>query len=151
MVGVSSSSSGVRICSIKRNVLMVSTRASCLLTRSISSPMSSCTSRARHSEAKLVNGTFRSWANWATVSWSIMTRQERNRRRSPMTTASEMYGENFSWFSISEGVTFLPPAVMMMSFMRSVIFTKPSASMLPTSPVCSQPSTMVSAVFSGLR
>ena len=40
---------------------------------------------------------------------------------SPITTASEMYGENFSWFSISDGVTFLPPAVMMMSFMRSVL------------------------------
>ena len=40
-----------------------------------------------------------------------------------MTTASEMKGENFSWFSISDGVMFLPPAVMMMSFMRSVILT----------------------------
>jgi len=67
-----------------------------------------------------------------------------------MTTASEMYGENLSWFSISEGVMFLPPAVMMMSFIRSVMVTNPSSSMEPTSPVCSQPSTMVSAVFSGL-
>ena len=86
-----------------------------------------------------------------TVSWSIMTRQERNLRRSPITTASAMKGENLSWFSISEGVTFLPPAVMMMSFMRSVIRTKPSGSIVPTSPVCSHPSTTVSAVFSGLR
>ncbi len=90
MVGVSSSSSGVRICSINRNVLMVSTRASCLLTRSISPQMRSWTSLDRHSEVKSVNGTLRSWANWATVSGSIMTRQERNLRRSPITTASEM-------------------------------------------------------------
>ena len=45
---------------------------------------------------------------------------------------------------------FLPPAVMMMSFIRSVIARKPSASSVPTSPVCSQPSTMVSAVLSDL-
>ena len=32
-----------------------------------------------------------------------------------------MYGENLSSFSISLGVMFLPPAVMMMSFMRSVM------------------------------
>lgn len=32
-------------------------------------------------------------------------------------------GENFSWFSISEGVIFLPSAVTMMSFIRSVIPT----------------------------
>src|SRR5215813_9208466 len=80
MVGVSSSSSGVRICSMSRNFLMVSTRASCLFTRSISLQIRSCTSVDRQREAKLVKGTFCSWANWATVSWSIMTRQERNLR-----------------------------------------------------------------------
>ena len=37
-----------------------------------------------------------------------------------------MKGENLSWFSISDGVTFLPPAVMMMSFMRSVMVRNPS-------------------------
>ena len=47
------------------------------------------------------------------------------------------------------GVTFLPPAVMMMSFMRSVIRTNPSGSITPTSPVCSHPSTIVSAVLAG--
>lgn len=36
-------------------------------------------------------------------------------------TASVTYGENFSSFSHSLGVMFLPPAVMMMSFMRSVM------------------------------
>jgi hypothetical protein len=90
MVGVSSSSSGVRSCSMSRNVLTVSTRASCRFTRSISPRISSCTSGARHSEAKLLKGTFFSWANCATVSWSIITRQERYFRRSPITTASEM-------------------------------------------------------------
>jgi hypothetical protein len=45
---------------------------------------------------------------------------------------------------------FLPPEVMMMSFIRSVILTKPSLSIEPTSPVCSHPlASMVSAVFSG--
>ena len=37
------------------------------------------------------------------------------------------------------GETFLPPAVTMMSFLRSVIARKPS-SIEPTSPVRSQPS-----------
>ena len=96
-----------------------------------------------------MKGTLRSCAYWATVSGSSMIRHERNRRCSPITTASEMNGENLSWFSISEGVTFLPPAVMMMSFMRSVIRRKPSLSTIPTSPVWSQPSTIVWAVFSG--
>jgi hypothetical protein len=45
---------------------------------------------------------------------------------------------------------FLPPAVMMMSFERPVIVTNPSASISPTSPVRSQPSSVsVSAVFPG--
>src|SRR5581483_3130683 len=76
IVGVSSSSSAVSSSSMSRNFLIVSTRANCLLTRSISPQMRSWTSRARHSEAKLVKGTLRSCANCATVSWSIMTRHE---------------------------------------------------------------------------
>jgi hypothetical protein len=44
---------------------------------------------------------------------------------------------------------FLPPAVMMMSFRRSVMRRYPSSSKLPTSPVRSHPSTTVSSVFSG--
>ena len=45
---------------------------------------------------------------------------------------------------------FFPPAVMMMSFLRSVIVRYPSASSVPTSPVCSQPSvSTVAAVASG--
>ena len=78
-----------------------------------------------------------------------MTRHDRNFRLSPITTASEMKGENLSWFSISDGVMFLPPAVMMRSFMRSVIVGSPRRRCRPTSPVWSQPSTTVSAVFSG--
>ena len=37
------------------------------------------------------------------------------------TIASLMYGRDLEAFSISDGEMFLPPAVMMMSFMRSVI------------------------------
>src|SRR6267378_1838036 len=60
IVGVSSSSSAVKICSMRENFLIVSTRASCRFTRSISPQIRSCTSLARQSEAKLVNGTLRS-------------------------------------------------------------------------------------------
>jgi hypothetical protein len=44
------------------------------------------------------------------------------------------------------GETFLPPAVTMMSFLRSVTVRKLSSSIVPTSPVCSHPSPG-SAVF----
>ena len=50
-----------------------------------------------------------------------MTITVRYGRLSPMTTASVMYGLNLSSFSSSLGVMFLPPAVMMMSFIRSVM------------------------------
>ncbi len=63
-----------------------------------------------------------------------------------------MYGEAFSAFSISDGATFLPPAVMMMSFIRSVIRRCVPSTSSPTSPVCSQPSaSTVRAVASGSR
>ena len=52
--------------------------------------------------------------------------------------------------SISEGDRFLPAALIMMSFLRSISVSDPSGSRLPTSPVCSQPSMMVSAVALGL-
>ena len=53
-------------------------------------------------------------------------------------------------FSISDGEMFLPPAVMMRSFLRSVIVRKPLSSSSPTSPVCSQPSASnVAAVAAG--
>ena len=45
---------------------------------------------------------------------------------------------------------FLPPAVMIRSFFRSVIRRKPSSSISPTSPVRSQPSSVsAAAVASG--
>ena len=50
------------------------------------------------------------------------------------------------------GATFLPPAVMRMSFLRSVMRTKPSASISAMSPDRSQPSSeSTSAVAAGSR
>jgi hypothetical protein len=46
---------------------------------------------------------------------------------------------------------FLPPEVMISSFLRSMIATNPSSSITPMSPECSQPSISVSAVFAGSR
>jgi len=55
-------------------------------------------------------------------------------------------------FSISLGEMFLPPAVMMMSLIRSVILTWVPSTHSPTSPVCSHPSgSMVAVVASSLR
>ena len=48
------------------------------------------------------------------------------------------------------GVRFLPPAVMMMSFLRPVIDRKPSSSIEPRSPVCSQPSSTAPKLASAL-
>ena len=62
-----------------------------------------------------------------------------------------MNGEALRLFSISLGEMFLPPAVMMMSLIRSVILTCVSPTHSPTSPVCSQPSASIAAaVASGL-
>ena len=56
----------------------------------------------------------------------------------------------FSRASMFAGDMFLPAALMISSFLRSTIVTKPSASISATSPVCSQPSASIaSAVFSG--
>jgi hypothetical protein len=44
----------------------------------------------------------------------------------------------------------LPAAVTRISFLRPVIVTKPSSSMLPMSPVWNHPSTTDSAVADGL-
>ena len=58
------------------------------------------------------------------------------------------YGGNSS---ISDGVMFSPPAVMMMSFLRSVMNRNPSLSTWPTSPVYRNPSSSrASVVASGL-
>ena len=77
-----------------------------------------------------------------------MTRAVRYGRRSPITTHWETSGCCFTSASMFAGVMFLPPAVMMMSFLRPVILMKPSGSTSPRSPVCSQPSTSVSRVAS---
>jgi hypothetical protein len=45
----------------------------------------------------------------------------------------------------------LPVAVMISSFFLPVMYRKPSASSLPTSPVCSQPSRIAAAVASSSR
>ena len=75
-----------------------------------------------------------------------------NGRRSPCITACEIQRDCLSSFSMLAGVRFLPPAVMMMSFIRPVIFTKPSSSISPTSPVRNQPSPVnASRVASSLR
>jgi long-chain acyl-CoA synthetase len=72
-----------------------------------------------------------------------------HRARLCVTGAAPISPELVKWY-LALGVTFLPPAVMMMSFMRSVMRKNPSGSCVPTSPVCSQPSaSIVSAVFSG--
>ena len=70
-----------------------------------------------------------------TVSSSMPMRATRYLRPSPITTASRTKGDTLSLLSISDGLMFLPPAVMMMSFLRSVMRRKPSASSSPTSPV----------------
>ena len=62
--------------------------------------------------------------------------------RSPITSACEMYFEALRSFSMFWGAMFLPPAVTMMSFLRSVIFTKPSSSISAMSPDRSQPSSL---------
>ncbi|CFP65265.1 Uncharacterised protein [Bordetella pertussis] len=65
-----------------------------------------------------------------------------------MAMHSFTYGLPLTAFSISEGVRFLPPAVIMMSLSRSTMRYWPSSS-ATTSPVCSQPSHTVSALACG--
>ena len=42
---------------------------------------------------------------------------------------------------------FLPEEVMIISFLRSTTFRKPSSSISPMSPVCTQPSPSISAAL----
>ena len=44
-----------------------------------------------------------------------------------------------------DGAMFLPAEVMISSFLRSTIAKKPSSSRVPMSPVCTQPSSSISA------
>ncbi len=97
-------------------------------------------------------GSPRRRAHSPTVSASMPISATRYGRWSPTTTASFRYGDAFRAFSISLGAMFLPPAVMMMSFIRSVILMCVPSAHSPTSPVCSQPSSSsTSAVARGLR
>src|SRR5437899_1515744 len=61
-------------------------------------------------------------------------------RLSPITTAWLTCGWSLSRFSIFCGATYLPPEVLIRSFLRSVMRRKPSASNSPMSPVWNQPS-----------
>ena len=79
-------------------------------------------------------------AHFATSASSSVMRAAGNGRRSPTTIAWETYFDALRSFSRFCGAMFLPPAVTMMSFLRSVILTKPSASISAMSPVWSQPS-----------
>ena len=63
-----------------------------------------------------------------------------NGRRSPSITALATNLLVLARFSIGCGAMFLPPAVTMRSFFRSVMRRKPSASSTPMSPVWNQPS-----------
>ena len=60
-----------------------------------------------------------------------------------------MHSSAISSPSMYEGTTFLPFDSTSSSFFRPVMVRKPSASRCPRSPVCSQPSRMVSAVACG--
>ena len=71
---------------------------------------------------------------------SSVTSAVRNLRRSPITTASPTSGDCLIAASMFFGAMFLPPAVMMISFLRPVIDRKPRASNAPRSPEHSQPS-----------
>ena len=72
-----------------------------------------------------------------------------NGLRSPMTTHWSTTGDVITLASNMPGDTFLPPAVMIRSFLRPVMVTNPSSSMSPRSPVCNHPSTIWLWVISG--
>ena len=86
----------------------------------------------------------------ASPSGSSVISAAMNGRPSPTTTACSTIGQSIIVCSIGIGDTFLPPAVMMMSFLRPVIVMRPSSSIDPRSPVLNQPSSVnTSAVLSG--
>ena len=83
-----------------------------------------------------------SFAKCGISSGSSVTSATGYGRRSPCITACEIQRDCLRSFSTFAGVRFLPPAVMMMSFLRPVILRKPSSSSSPRSPVWSQPSSI---------
>ena len=87
----------------------------------------------------LSEARFRSLAQRRMASVSGTIRTIVNFRLSPIITTLEMNGLALTRFSISCGAMFLPPAVTMMSFFRSVMLRYPSVR-LPMSPVWNHPS-----------
>ena len=71
-------------------------------------------------------------------------------RRSPCTITWLINGSAFRRFSMFWGAMFMPPAVTIRSFLRSVMKRNPSSSTRPMSPVWNQPlGSNTSAVASG--
>ena len=73
-------------------------------------------------------------AQFETMSYSIPIKADRNFLSSPITIASLIKGDVLILFSISDGDTFFPPLVIIMSFFLSTILRN-SPSNSPTSPV----------------
>jgi len=91
-----------------------------------------------------------SWSSLRAVSSFTVISTDRYFRLSPWTIAWLIRGNVLRLFSRFCGATFFPPAVTMMSFLRSVIRTKPEGSISPMSPECSHPSgSIISRVASG--
>ena len=73
-------------------------------------------------------------------------------RSSPCTTIWLASGQMpLNMPSMCGGATYLPPEVLNRSFLRSVIRRKPSSSISPMSPVCSQPSRVSDDALSASR
>ena len=93
---------------------------------------------------------FRS-AQFPTAARSILMNATHSSRPFPKTTASRIFGKNFSLFSTYFGANSDPSAILPTSLARSMIRRCPvSGSMNPASPVATQPSaSLVPAVLSG--
>src|ERR1700747_3209113 len=72
-------------------------------------------------------------------------------RRSPISPGVPTYGELLSSASSGCGAMFFPYALMMMSFLRSVIFRNPSLSSSPISPVRQHPSASIACAVRAAR
>ncbi len=91
------------------------------------------------------------FAQASRASKSGTTRTAAKLRLLPIITASATNLFVFRRFSMGWGAMFLPPAVTMMSFLRSVMLGSRRRPATPMSPVWNQPSVSIaSAVASGL-
>ncbi|MFD0660259.1 phosphatase PAP2 family protein [Thermocatellispora tengchongensis] len=89
-------------------------------------------------------------AQGSTTSGSSVTSAVQKLRRSPCTTTCDRYGQAALILpSMCCGATYLPPEVLISSFFRSVMRSRPASSSSPMSPVRSQPSCRAAAVSSG--